>query len=63
MRFKNKTVIVTGGGDWKPLNEPYQLLQKQQFTFRDIEKMVGGITLALRSRSLNKAAKIASFFL
>jgi murein L,D-transpeptidase YcbB/YkuD len=44
-------------GDWKPLNEPYRLLQKQLFTFRDIEKNGGWNNISIKKQKFKQGSK------
>jgi murein L,D-transpeptidase YcbB/YkuD len=44
-------------GDWKPLNEPYRLLQKQLFEYRDIEKNGGWNNISINKQKFKQGSK------
>jgi murein L,D-transpeptidase YcbB/YkuD len=44
-------------GDWKPLNEPYRLLQKQLFKYRNIEKKGGWNSITINKQKFKQGSK------
>ncbi|MEJ7828589.1 MAG: L,D-transpeptidase family protein [Segetibacter sp.] len=44
-------------GDWMPLNEPYRLLQKQLFKYRDIEKNGGWKNISIKKQKFKQGSK------
>ncbi|MGI8637050.1 MAG: hypothetical protein ACR2KZ_16775, partial [Segetibacter sp.] len=44
-------------GDWKPLNEPYRLLQKQLFKYRDIERNGGWGNVSINKQKFRRGSK------
>ena len=43
-------------GDWMPLNEPYRLLQKQLFKYRDIEKNGGWKNIIIKKQKFKQGS-------
>jgi murein L,D-transpeptidase YcbB/YkuD len=54
--------LNSNSGDWKPLNEPYRLLQNQLFKYREIEKNGGWNNIIIKKQKFKEGAKDSIIF-